>query len=152
MADFSTQWHAVTKALSSGEFDPQGANNSYAYTQGFQAPSLTPQGQNLSWNNLQMPSLSGIDASSFTGKSSGSIAGAGATGNVASNGAPTFALGTPSNAQAGAQPQASSGIASGSIADYFLRFVIIVLGFIFVAVGLNMFRPGIVPNPAKLVR
>lgn len=152
MVDFSTQWGSVTDALSSGEFDPVGANNTYAYTNGFQAPTLTPQQPGLSWNNLQLPSLAGISADSFTGKSSGSVMGAGATGNVQPNGAPSYTIGQPSNAQAGAQPQQSSGIASGSIADYFLRGVIIVLGFIFVAIGLNMFRPGIVPNPVNVVR
>ena len=53
----------------------------------------------------------------------------------------------PSNAAAGSQPAAASGTASGSLADYFFRGVIIVLGFIFVAIGLNMFRPGTVPVP-----
>lgn len=44
----------------------------------------------------------------------------------------------------------SSAPATGSISDYFLRGIIIILGFIFVAVGLNMFRPGIVPDPRNL--
>lgn len=65
-------------------------------------------------------------------------------GSVAATGAPANAVGTPSNAQAN---PATSGVTSGSIGDYFLRFVIVVLGFIFVAVGLNMFKPGLVPNP-----
>lgn len=76
----------------------------------------------------------------------------GATGSagVAGTGAPAYAIGTPSNAAAGSQPAPSTGIQSGSLGDYFLRGVIIVLGFIFVAIGLNMFRPGIVPNPVRL--
>lgn len=42
----------------------------------------------------------------------------------------------------------SSGLAPGSLADYFARAIIIVLGFIFIAVGLNMLRPGTVPVPS----
>lgn len=57
-------------------------------------------------------------------------------------------IGMPSNAQAGAQPAPASGITSGSLADYFLRAVVIILGFIFLAIGLNMFKPGLVPVPA----
>jgi hypothetical protein len=58
----------------------------------------------------------------------------------------------PSNAQSGAQPQPTGGITSGSLADYFYRAVIVILGFIFVAIGLNMFRPGIVPNPVNVIK
>lgn len=66
--------------------------------------------------------------------------------------APTNAIGTPSNAQTTAQPQSSGGISSGSLADYFVRAVIVILGFIFVAIGLNMFKPGIVPVPVPGLR
>lgn len=44
-------------------------------------------------------------------------------------------------------PVASNAPSAGSRADYFARGVIIILGFIFIAVGLNMLRPGTVPNP-----
>lgn len=74
--------------------------------------------------------------------SSGTAAG---SAGVAATGAP-YSVG-PVNASVTPQPQASSGVASGTLADYFLRGVIIVLGFIFVAIGLNMFRPGTVPVP-----
>lgn len=74
--------------------------------------------------------------------------GAGSSGpNVGGTFAPTNTIGTPSNAQATAQPQPASGLSSGSIADYFVRAVIVILGFIFVAIGLNMFKPGLVPVP-----
>src|ERR1035437_8283154 len=36
---------------------------------------------------------------------------------------------------------------AGSLADYLARAIIIVLGFIFVAIALNMLRPGTVPMP-----
>jgi hypothetical protein len=42
---------------------------------------------------------------------------------------------------------AVSGPSAGSLADYFARAIIVILGFIFVAVGLNMLRPGTVPTP-----
>ena len=53
----------------------------------------------------------------------------------------------PANASAGT---AGGGPAGGSLADYFARAIIIVLGFIFVAVGLNMLRPGTVPLPGRV--
>lgn len=75
-----------------------------------------------------------------------SSGGANATGgNVA--GAGGASAGSPSNAAAGANPVAASGVTSGSLADYFLRGVVIILGFIFVAIGLNMFRPGTIAVP-----
>lgn len=37
---------------------------------------------------------------------------------------------------------------AGSISDYFVRAVVVILGFIFVAIGLNMFRPGTIVVPA----
>lgn len=52
------------------------------------------------------------------------------------------------NAPVNPSGSAGAGITPGGVADYFARGVIIILGFIFVAVGLNMFRPGIVYNPA----
>jgi hypothetical protein len=78
--------------------------------------------------------LSGIPTS-FA--SAGSAAGGSGSG-ISPTAATTSAA--PSNPVTPA-PVASSGITSGSIADYFLRGVIIILGFIFVAIGLNMFRP-----------
>jgi hypothetical protein len=75
--------------------------------------------------------------------------GAGSGGAVSTTSQSTAAPSTNAQPTAGASPAA--GLTSGSVADYFLRGVIIVLGFIFVAIGLNMFRPGIVPNPARIV-
>ena len=86
------------------------------------APSSTSPGNAVT-------SLGGAGADSFTTPTAGTTI-------------------VPSNAAATAQPVAASGgVTSGSLADYFLRGVIIVLGFIFVAIGLNMFRPGTVPVP-----
>lgn len=45
-------------------------------------------------------------------------------------------------AAAGNAPPSNSLIAPGSLSDYFARAIIVVLGFIFVAVGLNMLRGG----------
>jgi len=53
-------------------------------------------------------------------------------------------IGTISPTQYGSGPQA------GSLADYFARAIIIVLGFIFVAIGLNMLRPGTVALPKRV--
>lgn len=45
---------------------------------------------------------------------------------------------TTANA-AGTTPAAST---TGSISDYFIRAIVVILGFIFVAIGLSMFRHG----------
>jgi hypothetical protein len=59
-------------------------------------------------------------------------------------------------AQASVTPPSSTsaGPAAGSLADYFARGIIIILGFIFIAVGLDMLKPGVVPsavNPRRFV-
>lgn len=62
---------------------------------------------------------------------------------------------TASNPTANAAQNAANttpSIAPGSLADYFARAIIIVLGFIFIAVGLNMLKPGLVPNPVRAAR
>jgi hypothetical protein len=106
-----------------------------------------------------LPSLPSTFAPSATSggnvvASQGSAGGYGGT-----SAAPTLALpgsngaasnAAPTNAASSAQPGAGSSIATGSIADYFARTVIVILGFIFIAVGLNMFRPGLIPNPVKM--
>lgn len=70
------------------------------------------------------------------------------TGTVASAGSAATTASNP--ARITVTPSQYSGPETGSLSDYFLRAVIIILGFIFVAVGLNMFRPGIVPDPRNL--
>lgn len=93
-----------------------------------------------------LPSLPSAFAPSAT--SAGNVVTSFGGANAASAVAPTSpASAVPSNAQASAQPAPASGVTSGSIADYFYRAVIVILGFIFVAIGLNMFKPGIVPVP-----
>jgi hypothetical protein len=75
---------------------------------------------------------------------------------------PTSVLGFPVPPTAGTPPASAtkipditatpgmSGVTAGSLADYFARAIIIILGFIFVAIGLNMLRPGTVPMPTKI--
>lgn len=101
-----------------------------------QIPSLNP-----------VPGITSSFAPSATSQGTAVVSLGGPTGNaaVSATGAPTSIV--PSNAAAGSQPATSSGVTSGSLADYFFRGVIIILGFIFVAIGLNMFRPGLVPVP-----
>lgn len=98
-----------------------------------------------------IPQLPGSFAPSATSKGN-VVASAGGANSGAYIAPTTPQTAAPSNAQAGAQPSPAGGVVSGSLADYFMRAVIIILGFIFVAIGLNMFRPGIVPNPTKIVK
>lgn len=84
------------------------------------------------------------------------VASNGGLGQVSPNVGPTVpnTQGIPSNATptTPATSAPSGGISSGSVADYFFRAVIVILGFIFVAIGLNMFKPGIVPVPVPGLR
>jgi hypothetical protein len=149
VTDFADQWKGISDAVNNGTFDPMGANNSYAFTS--QQNSI---GSDWSTIPNYLSSLPSSFAPSQTshGAVITSQGGASGSASVAPNGAPTNAQGAPSNAVAGSQPQPASGVQSGSLADYFLRGVIIVLGFIFVAIGLNMFRPGVVPDPRRVLR
>lgn len=51
------------------------------------------------------------------------------------------------NATSAAANAPQPALQAGSLADYFARAIIIILGFIFVAIGLNMLRPGTIPTP-----
>lgn len=62
---------------------------------------------------------------------------------------------TPQQQATSAATQAvtgSAGPATGSLADYFARTIIVILGFIFVAVGLHMLMPSTVPDVRNVVR
>lgn len=59
----------------------------------------------------------------------------------------TAAPTTPDASASADTGTAASGTGSFDIADWFARGVIVVLGFIFVAVGLNMFKPGLITVP-----
>lgn len=61
--------------------------------------------------------------------------------------------GTAPNATVGNQSgsDTASAAAPGSVQNYFTRAVIVIMGFIFLAVGLNMIKPGVVPNPVSHV-
>lgn len=115
------------------------------------------------WLGASFEDGSGI---TFGGASGGSINPVpslppiGGTQSVASSGGAPASGGTigpsiaapiaPSNpTKIGTVTPSNVGPATGSISDYFLRAIIVILGFIFVAVGLNMFRPGIVPDPRQ---
>jgi hypothetical protein len=47
---------------------------------------------------------------------------------------------------------AQPAVTAGSIGDYFARAIIVVLGFIFIAMGLNMLKPGVVPFVPKWLK
>jgi hypothetical protein len=131
-------------------------------------PDLANLGLGVSWegpsNNAiaadtnALPSVSpvpGLAGSTFTGpQSSGSAAGGtglnvGATSPATAT-APAATSQNPTTAAATAAPTSATG--SGSVADYFARAVIIILGMIFVAIGLHMFAPGAVPDVRNVVR
>lgn len=128
---------AVSDAIGSGTFDPAGSNyTSFNFgTSSGDLPALPT-----------LPSLFAPSATS-AGNKVVSAGGAGESTGVS----PTAATAVTSATAAQPVNASTQEVKSGSIADYFLRAVIIILGFIFVAIGLNMFRPGLVPNPIKAV-
>jgi hypothetical protein len=70
------------------------------------------------------------------------------TSQLAGSPTPSQTLNNPQGTQATTAPSLPSNTpTAGSLADYFARGIIVVLGFIFVAVGLNMLRPGTVSVP-----
>jgi hypothetical protein len=64
--------------------------------------------------------------------------------------APAATSAPPSAAASTATPTSATG--TGSVADYFARGVLIILGMIFVAIGLHMFAPGVVPDVRQVAR
>lgn len=86
--------------------------------------------------------------------SSGSALGGGTV--AAPNGAlPGMPLPSATSSPPAGTPSAGGGQATGFLglpSDWFFRAVLIILGMIFVAVGLHMFAPSIVPDVRKVAR
>jgi hypothetical protein len=107
---------------------------------------------------VSMPGGSAFAVPGITGSTFGNQGNNAGTGILpAGSSQPNLAVSTIASnptAQASVNPGTSNPIAAnapsaGSLADYFARGIIIILGFIFIAVGLNMLRPGTVPNPIR---
>jgi hypothetical protein len=112
----------------------------------------------ISPQTIQAANPGGIpQAVSMPGSTPYTIAGAtlspGTSGNLITSGGQAAPLNTsaaaPTSQASVATPSTvlSSAPSPGSLADYFARGIIVILGFIFIAVGLNMLRPGTVPLP-----
>lgn len=126
--------------------------------------SLNPSNW-LGWTNTTTGqsgtfTLPGANLGTASGGSSG-IYGSTISGGSSGNPLSPIAGSSPGLSQTmGATPQQQAatpaasgpGPTPGSLADYFARAVIVILGFIFVAIGLNMLRPGLVPDPRGMVR
>lgn len=104
---------------------------------------------NQTSNQGQIPAIPGnsLTTGGVTTNLNGSTLGNGISGSTISTPAATATPNTAGTTSAAAATTPAAGPANGSLADYFARAIIIVLGFIFIAVGLNMLRPGTVPVP-----
>lgn len=138
--NLNNEFQAVQSALQPGSapsggaaFDPVGINSTTFTGSPVTNPDTLSAGQPLTpysgWNNY-LP------------------------GNNAGNSHGTTTIPTASNSSTTTNPTgttapATSSITPGSLADYFARTIIVVLGLIFVGVGLNMLRSGTVPMPVK---
>jgi hypothetical protein len=152
LSSLTDRWDATSDAIASGVFDPVGSN----YTT-FLPSALSPGGGGLN------PSVSGKAASSVgTASTSPFDFKAGLNGGefnyLTDAGKASGATPNVNEAVSGAigAAGASSGSASSSgaaIKEILLRVTVIVLGFIFVATGLAMFKgPAIIPGLPKLPR
>src|SRR5216684_5378924 len=119
------EFQATQDAISSGAFDPQGSN--YTTFGG------TPYSSGDFWPSNIGSSYGSAASSANIGSTSSRTIGTPQGTNASTTRTP-LQVGTiyPSG-------YTSDGV-GGTVADYFARAVIIVLGFIFVAVGLMMFR------------
>ena len=114
-------------------------------------PNLNQGG--LSFGNIGNLTAADLQGSSLSGGIIGATIGTGTAGTTTSSPTGTSTPNTSAanpNANATPSTPTSTGPTQGSLADYFARAIIIILGFIFVAVGLNMLRPGTVPLPRVL--
>jgi len=104
---------------------------------------------NQTSNIGQIPAIPGnsLTTGGVTTNLNGSTLGTGISGSTISTPAASATPNTAGTTTAPAAITPAAGPSSGSLADYFARAIIIVLGFIFIAVGLNMLRPGTIPTP-----
>ena len=105
-----------------GSFDANGNYTGIGYGQGVGLP-IQPNGASSSGSSSVLQDITPTSSVSAASPSTGS---------------------QPQAAAATANASSPSGGVGGTIADYFARAVIIILGFIFVAVGLGMFRGNMV--------
>jgi hypothetical protein len=95
--------------------------------------------------NITVPPNSFPGATLTTGAGGQVLSAPGAGNSMPASSAGSTATAPIAQASVAPPAPAANAPAPGSIADYFSRAIIVVLGFIFVAVGLNMLRPGTVP-------
>jgi len=134
----TNEFDATQQAIQTGSFDPVGNN----YTT-FAGTTLQPPAP-ISGSNL-FASGSGAPANPVTGSQGDPLAPL--QGSTLSYSATPQLQGSI----ASATPSPASGPAAGSLADYFARTIIVILGFIFVAEGLHMLMPS-VPSPTSVAR
>lgn len=70
------------------------------------------------------------------------------SGAPATSSGPSPGVGGSTNP--GTSDSSSAGI-PGTVQNYFMRALVIITGMIFLAVGLNMLRPGTVPGPREIM-
>jgi hypothetical protein len=115
------------------------------------------EGENVGAGGTFQPASTMFTTPSFT---SGESTGGGATNTGTGNFTPVGVKPAPSNNTPsvggianmfgfGGTPSSGANIifSLASAGDYFTRAVVIVVGLIFLAIGLNMMRPGTVPVP-----
>src|SRR6266568_4836511 len=158
MASFLDAWSVVPDAISSGAFDPQGANSmtNLGTPSGFNSrfPDITTNAINISspnWGGL--PNTSEMDfgylnSTPATSEKMGSFFSddTQSKANGWFNYGASKITGLPSGNTGGVGPNpsaagspAGAALTSFDFSGYFVRATVIILGFIFVAAGLYMF-------------
>lgn len=143
---FNENWLDTSNAINSGAFDPVGANY-FSPDLGSTIPQTLP-----GFGSSFAPSQT---SNGNTVASSGSASGGGGSAGLdLGTFAPAYAAGSPVNNSPTQVTvnKSPSGIVSNSVGDYFLRGIIVILGFIFVAIGLHQLAPSVVPDVRNVVR
>lgn len=120
--DLQGEFGVVSQAIANGTFDPQGINST-TFNVGTGSGDVLPSSFNAGLPNTpSVPAVGGTLASGANGIAS-AAASAGITGGATP---PAATTGTPAN---------TAGVAN----SWFARGAIVILGFVFVAVGLSQF-------------
>jgi hypothetical protein len=134
--------------LGGGTFNPNGTTS---YTPSMNAPatsflsSSNPIGNAAKYISQEFNALFGASSGVATGASTT------ATGSANPTGGSSQPLSQGGSTNPGKSDTSSASI-PGTIQNYFMRGIVVVVGFIMLAIGLNMLKPGIVPDPRASVR
>jgi|SRR5579862_198856 len=152
---FDVAPNGVQSLVGGGTFNPNGTTTFTPSGSGIQStftptPVQTTQPGASLINSIKQ-SIFGSGNSAATVPATPSLPASGAASGAGSTGAAPTPV-TSGGSTNPTQSDTASAATPGTLQNYFMRAVIIIVGFIFLAVGLNMVKPGIVPDPRDAMR